>query len=444
MYLRTTAGGGSQEGSEAFALYRGSGIAFTIDDRRRLLDHGVRLAYIRMADQQKFQQAIEAQLNKIVTDPSIAASEASAIVYETSVALIDEMVNDPELVLKSTRLENVSRAVTSLVIRDRKSFSHLFNVSHHDFYTATHLVNVATWMVPLAYALGYRSSEELTQICEAGMLHDIGKLHISADLLNKKDRLTDEDWEIIRQHPQRGYENLEKYEHVDALSRRIALEHHERLDGTGYPRGLRNGDIHMFSRICSVVDSFDAMTAFRPFKSRTLSPAEAIGILQKESPDKYDAEVVDAWLALVKSARPDLPVESMLTKTDSGDGQGSDRRKEYRFHCSGRAHLLVQGGGNWMEQAAIQVTMHNVSSSGVGFLSPVAIALDQRVRLYLNLRGWGNKKYLEGHTVRCRQYPDGWFEIGVQLGPLAPAEPEAILCPVIKGRKTKSGVRMIS
>jgi len=289
--------------------------------------------------------------------------------------------------------------------------------------------------VPLAYSIGYRNPDDLLQVGQAGLLHDIGKIKISADLLNKKDTLTGDDWDTLRQHPLHSFQYIERMDNVSDLVRRIVVEHHERLNGSGYPFGLKDLDIHPFSRICAVVDSFDAMTAFRPFKEKTLLPAEAIRILQEEAPSKYDEEIVDAWLSLMKSSQPDLAIESVLSISTGGTAVKATRRKDYRFHCSGRAHLLIETAGGWTEKEAIQITLHNISTSGVGFLSPVEIPQDQRVRLYLQLRGWGNKKYVEGYTVRCRRYPDGWYEVGVQLSSPAKSTEEVSRCPVVRGRK---------
>jgi HD-GYP domain-containing protein (c-di-GMP phosphodiesterase class II) len=133
-----------------------------------------------------------------VDDPSLSISVKSEIVYETSVELVNELLSEPELLAKSPRLENVSRATTMLVLNDPSAFSHLFAASHHDFYTATHMVNVATWMVPLAHAMGHRDTNELNTICQAGILHDVGKIYIPTETLNRKGKLSDAEFHAGR------------------------------------------------------------------------------------------------------------------------------------------------------------------------------------------------------------------------------------------------------
>ena len=107
---------------------------------------------------------------------------------------MNEVLSDPDLQKYSAQIQGVSRAVTTLVLNDAQAFGHLFAAAHHDFYTATHMVNVATWMVPVSHALGYRDHDELCRICQAGLLHDLGKVRIPAEVLNKPEPLSEEDW----------------------------------------------------------------------------------------------------------------------------------------------------------------------------------------------------------------------------------------------------------
>jgi HD-GYP domain-containing protein (c-di-GMP phosphodiesterase class II) len=156
------------------------------------------------------------------------------------------------------------------------------------------MVNVGTWMVPLAYSLGITNMDELNHVCVAGMLHDIGKIYVSEDILNKKGKLTVDDWSALKSHPTLGFNHLKKFDNMSELVLRVTAEHHERMDGSGYPSRLTGDKMLLASRICAVVDSFDAMTAFRPFKTKTESFGSALRILQNEAPSKYDQDDVDA------------------------------------------------------------------------------------------------------------------------------------------------------
>src|SRR4051812_10305223 len=267
-----------------FRLYRTADVRFTEAHRQRLIDNGVRFVYLRMTDQTKFRLQTEENLKDVATDRALAISERSALVYETGVQLVNELLAEPELLMRSPRLEQVSRAITTLVMNHPNAFSHLLAASHHDFYTATHMVNVATWMVPLAFEMGIHAPEELNRLCQAGLLHDIGKITVPESVLNKPGTLDAAEWDQLRRHPVAGVEYLQRFGGVHPTVLSVTRQHHERLDGSGYPDGLRGDQIDMASRICAVVDSFDAMTAFRPFKDKTLPVEQALKILQDETP----------------------------------------------------------------------------------------------------------------------------------------------------------------
>jgi HD-GYP domain-containing protein (c-di-GMP phosphodiesterase class II) len=413
VYLRAS---GPEADGAPFTLYRARDIAFTAAERERLLEGGVKFVYVCMSDQARFRAQTETNLEATVTDPKIAISAKLAIVYETSVELINELLADPDLAKLSPRLETVSRAITSLVINNPTAFSHLFATSHHDFYTATHMVNVATYMVPLAHKLGYNDSDVLNQLCQAGLLHDIGKLYIPEEVLNKTGALSEEDWVLLKRHPEMACSHLEDYDGIPPVALTVARQHHERLDGSGYPAGLRGEEIHPFSRICAVVDAFDAMTALRPFKKRSFTIAEALAILRKETPDKHDADVVAAWSELLSSTRRPAVQTTAEPRNQAALTEARNRRKypRYRFNCPARLHVVDCKPGQRRERPGLQVVAHSISRSGMGVLSQLPVPVGEYVHVYLHARKW-NRELLEGLTVRCRSYADGWYEIGLHF-----------------------------
>jgi HD-GYP domain-containing protein (c-di-GMP phosphodiesterase class II) len=416
IYLRS---GSDPKGKDTFTLLCGENIPFSDRHRERLTAAGVKFVYIPMAQQARFREQTESRLLETAADQTVAVSVRSELIYETSVELVNELLSEPDLSSKSPRLEKVSRAITTLVLNDPTAFSHLFAAAHHDFYTATHMVNVATWMVPLAYAMGHHDVDELNHICQAGLLHDLGKIYIPAEILNKKGRLTTAEFAQIQQHPQAGCQHLEKYEGIHPLVYAVTREHHERMDGTGYPRRLKGEQIHAVSRICAVVDSFDAMTAFRPFKERTMSVAEAMDVIVKETPSKYDPKVVQAWVGLLQAA------EKIASPHSDNGGQGISRRAYERFpiNCPARLHVMEQAAdGIWQERLGLQTVAHNISRAGVGMLTQKPIHPGEHVRVYM-LGQASLNRVSDGLAVRCREYRDGWFEVGMSVLPVLPDKP---------------------
>lgn len=416
VYLRACPENGRSDNTGIFTIYRGTNQPLTGADCTELISNGVELVYVRMADQSRFHAQVEAELTRLAGDPRVAISTKAAMVYETGVELINELLADPDVGKFSGRVASLARAVATMVLNDTSAFSHLFATSHHDFYTATHMVNVATYMVPLAHALGLQGPDALSTICQAGLLHDIGKLYVPETVLNKAGKLTEEDWWLLRRHPEMGQEHLRQYAGIDPLVLAVTIQHHERLDGTGYPHGLKRDEIELASQVCAVVDAFDAMTAFRPFKRRTLSIDESLEIIRGEAPQKYDQRVVDAWIGLVRAAHENPPeTELVQPARPAASTRGIELRAypRHSFNCPARL-CFTSGSSGSAHNGALQVVAHSISQNGLGVLSQVPIEPGTPVRVHLLARTWSDE-YFEGQTVRCRSYQDGWYEVGMRL-----------------------------
>jgi hypothetical protein len=170
--------------------------------------------------------------------------------------------------------------------------------------------------------------------------------------------------------------------------------------------------MHLYSRICAVVDSFDAMTAFRPFKTTTLGVGEAIAVMKKEAGSKYDPEIVEAWSKLVSPSG-----QGGFEQTAAAPiGGRSDLRAHLRktLHCPAHMHPLGVDGQQPATSQVLSVTAHSISRSGLGLLSQTPVEPGHMIRVYIQARGW-QERALEGEVVRCRTYNDRWHEIGVRF-----------------------------
>ena len=167
----------------------------------------------------------------------------------------------------------------------------------HDEYTNDHSVTVAN----LSKELGLRLELPMIDIDRlywAGITHDIGKIEISADILNKKEKLTTEEFKRIKHHPVIGYKALTKLDSLNDIAKYV-LHHHERIDGLGYPDGLYGTDIPLISRILSVVDAWDAMTSERSYRD-PLPCKIAVKELVKNKGTQFDDFIVNEFIALLR------------------------------------------------------------------------------------------------------------------------------------------------
>lgn len=168
-------------------------------------------------------------------------------------------------------------------------------VEARDPYTGGHLWRVSRYAQLLAKALGLAPAE-IARIGLGGFLHDLGKIGVPDAVLRKTDRLTDEEYAVIKTHPAMGARMLAGHPLAELVMDAVRL-HHERPDGKGYPLGLAADDIPQMARIVGVCDAFDAMTSHRPYRSG-MPLEKALGILRSESGTQFDAQSVQALIAL--------------------------------------------------------------------------------------------------------------------------------------------------
>lgn len=162
-----------------------------------------------------------------------------------------------------------------------------------DIYTAGHSTRVGNMAHKLGICLGIKD-EELEMLHIAGHLHDIGKIGVPDNVLNKKGRLDSDEWRLMKKHSEIGYNILSKVKSLENISY-IVLHHHERWDGEGYPKGLCKEEIPMGSRIIAVCDSIDAMKSDRPYR-KSISDEICRNEIKKNQGIMYDLKIAKCML----------------------------------------------------------------------------------------------------------------------------------------------------
>lgn len=184
--------------------------------------------------------------------------------------------------LKQTHIETIQSLAATLDAKDP--------------YTHGHSQRVADIAMAIARKLQL-STKDLEAVHYAGLLHDIGKIGVQDEVLNKEGRLTEEEWEKIRSHATIGADIVKRVRFLDGVSA-IIRHHHESYDGTGYPDGLKGEEIPLGARILGVADAFDAMTTERPYR-KALSLDIAVAELKRNSGQQFDPRVVQAFIESV-------------------------------------------------------------------------------------------------------------------------------------------------
>lgn len=187
-------------------------------------------------------------------------------------------------------------------------------VASYDQGTYVHSMNVAIYSLILGHALGMTHAM-LLDLGTGAMLHDIGKLWVPESVLNKTDKLTKSEWEIMKSHATWGHQALSRQHELSYLVAHCAYQHHERIDGSGYPRGLKGDQIHIFGKIIAVADVYDAMVMHRSYRAGMV-PAQVMEYLFSQAGIAFDLDLVSIFSKRVAL----YPLGTSVTLSDGRSG----------------------------------------------------------------------------------------------------------------------------
>ncbi len=278
-------------------LYRSADLPFTEKTRLKLMENKVERLYIETVNKKKYQLYIEKNLNIILHDPTIQEVKKAGILYDTSTALVKDILEKP------TNSENIDRSkelvgnTVGYILQGREAFLNLLTITSFDYYTYTHSVNVCTFSIALAQQLGFTDDQFLHELGVGALLHDVGKSKVSERILNKRTSLNQIEFEIMKKHPKWGIDILTETDMIAASSYYPVLQHHERGDRTGYPSGLKLDEMHIYSKIVAVCDTFDAMTSERVYQ-KAMDSYPALKVMMTQS-SCFDDKILQAFIALM-------------------------------------------------------------------------------------------------------------------------------------------------
>lgn len=220
-------------------------------------------------------------ITKPVSPPLVQARVATHLRLYAHERHLSELVAARTRELESTRLEIIRRLGRAAEFKDDETGQHIIRMSHY-----TRILAEASGM----------SAEDVNVLFNAAPMHDVGKIGIPEAILMKPGMLTEEEWKVMRKHPSIGAGIIGKHEHpLLETARIVALTHHEKWDGSGYPRGLKGKSIPLVGRIVAIADVFDALTSERPYKP-AWSEVEAVEFLRRESGRHFEPRLVELFI----------------------------------------------------------------------------------------------------------------------------------------------------
>ena len=194
-------------------------------------------------------------------------------------------------------------------------------ISCYDTVTWVHSVDVCTYSCLVGIAMGY-TDKELKELSEAALLHDIGKALVNLNILNKPSRLTEDEFDMMKNHPEYGYQLLKQNTSLSRASCTAAYEHHENEDVSGYPQGIFGPKIHRYAKIIHATDVYEACTAKRPYK-KPMNPADAMENLVCGYGSLYDTHVIDVMRTVITL----YPVGSKVLLSDGRTAYVQENRR---------------------------------------------------------------------------------------------------------------------
>jgi HD-GYP domain-containing protein (c-di-GMP phosphodiesterase class II) len=277
-------------------LYCRAGKRFDQAHLHQLCESGVEQLYVRTADFYEFSRDLLGSLDCLLQQDAVSQTEKYAALQVAVAVEVEQTFRMVDCSKFCRVAEKIGHDLVNLLAGSDVIPRELFRIARHDFNTFTHATNVASYSVILAERLGITDDRVLKQIASAAILHDIGKRFIPPQILSKPGRLDREEREIIETHPLRGYEELCQRTEFEFGQLMMVYQHHERVDGTGYPVRVLQDEIHPWARLLSIVDVFDALTARRCYRERSTINS-ALDYLQQRSGTHFDPEILECWVS---------------------------------------------------------------------------------------------------------------------------------------------------
>ena len=253
--------------------------------------------YVLTKDHKQYEQDTQNYLSKLIYNNNIPNKLKSEIIHEMAADTINELFQGEVNTDKIERSSKLVNDTINMILNDKSTIRAMLGVTSYDYYTYTHCVNVFIYAVGFAAYLDLKQ-KDIHTIGMAAILHDLGKKDIPNEIVNKNGKLTDDEFEIMKNHPSLGVKILKSLGETNKLLFDLIEQHHEKLDGSGYPYGLKSDEIHLFSQILSISDIFDALTTKRSYKD-ALNSYRALTIMSSQMSNELNSKLFNKFITFM-------------------------------------------------------------------------------------------------------------------------------------------------
>ncbi len=290
LYLRSYV-----NGYPRYVLFCRGDEQFGSDRKGMLIEKNIQKLYVLSKEYKKIFKYQEKNLQKIITDINLSTKEKSHAVYHVAKCLTKEILEEIDTdEVDLNRIKDWVKYTMGFILNDENAFSGLLSMTSHDYYTYTHSINLSV----LGLLFGKHLSIDPINLNSLGtgmLLHDVGKIEIPLEVLNKPKELTKEEYEVIKQHPEAGYNLLKYKQNIEGISLIPVIQHHENYDGTGYPFGIGGSEIDLYGRVSRIIDVYDAITTKRCYAG-AMNPFIALNLMSEEMVSCFDMELFKEFI----------------------------------------------------------------------------------------------------------------------------------------------------
>lgn len=293
---------------DRMTAFRPAGALFDSRQRQVLTVPQIQGVCIAASDCPQYQEYVEQNLRTIITRESLPLQNRVAILYQVATGLIDAVFAHPPQAPIIQRAARMAGHIVSFLQEIPAALGELLAVAAYDYSAAGHAVNVCFLSVALGQRIGIKERQDLEDLSVGSLLHDIGQTRISHRILRKRGPLTTAEYDLIKKAPWWGAEILAQVGTIRAEAFIPVLQHGERMDGTGYPVGLRGDDIHRYGRICAIAEAFDAITSKHVYRD-AIDGFPALITMRSEA-EKFDPVILETFIRLLR--KQEAPTDSPM------------------------------------------------------------------------------------------------------------------------------------
>lgn len=368
-------------------LYRHEATGLAYPDFDRMRSQGVTELLVRSRDLSRCQELIEQKLTDVLMNADVTAGEKAAVAGAVGHSLSKDLLEHPKSEENLGRAASFVDGVMDGLMHDPALSGYVLQMAEHERTTASHMVIVSMLAMLLGMEIYGKDAPVIRDLGMAGLLHDVGKIGIHPRILNKTKPLSADEARILQQHPIESARLVGHDPHVSAEACRYIIQHHERVDGKGYPVQMQGTELKVGSRILAIVDSFHAMIGTRVYRLGKTA-VEATRALERQAGRQFDPELVAAWVELFARERAEQAPPPQLQCAPTIDTEFSahpDHRnlnkavtrvttRSTRFQCRGRVTVRcvyagrIDGASDALNEFVAPV--NDLSRSGFCMFTP--------------------------------------------------------------------------